>query len=100
MVDISGLNKAVVLKALYDRSHILGKGILQAVDHFTLKDAEEALIQTSYFDYLYGRVMKVDLSKDEFDEWGYDRDNGSGAAQKVIDQVRKNNEQMIEEPDL
>lgn len=27
------------------------------------------------FDYLYGRVLKVDLSGDEFEESLYDRDN-------------------------
>lgn len=36
------------------------------------------------FDYLIGRVMKVDLSRDEFSPWGYDRDNGEGAATKAI----------------
>lgn len=42
-----------------------------------------------YFDYLYGRVMKVDLSSDEsFEERLYDRDNGTGAAQRVIDRLR------------
>ena len=34
--------------------------------------------------------MKIDLSHDQFDEWGYDRDNGPGAAQKVIDKVKEN----------
>lgn len=29
-----------------------------------------------YFDYLYGRPLKVDLTGDEVDSWGYDRDNG------------------------
>jgi hypothetical protein len=34
--------------------------------------------------------MKVDLSSDvEFEEWLYDRDNGSGSAQQVIDSLRK-----------
>lgn len=33
--------------------------------------------------------MKVDLSSDvEFEEWLYDRDNGQGAAQRVIDGLR------------
>lgn len=33
--------------------------------------------------------MKVDLSNNnEFNEWGYDRDNGSGKAERVISQLR------------
>ena len=32
--------------------------------------------------------MKVDLSQDTFDGWLYDRDNGEGTAQKVIDELR------------
>jgi hypothetical protein len=41
-----------------------------------------------YFDYLMGRVMKVDLAEDILDESLYDRDNGEGAAKKAIDSIR------------
>lgn len=44
--------------------------------------------------------MKIDLSKNQIDEWGYDRDNEAGAAQKVIDKVKENYEQFIEEPNI
>ena len=40
------------------------------------------------FDYLYGRLMAVDLSGDEFDENMYDFVCGDGAAQKAVDSVR------------
>lgn len=91
MVDIKGLNKSEVLAALYNNSKPLGLGFL----HFDAKDmtvaeAEELLKQTTYFDYLKGRVMKVDLSHDDsFEERLYDRDNGNGAAEKVISGLRK-----------
>jgi hypothetical protein len=42
----------------------------------------------AYFDYLKGRVMKVSLKDNELDPWGYDRDNGQGAALRVIERVR------------
>lgn len=90
MVDIKGLNKAEVLTALYNNSKPLGLGML----HFdpkkmTVAEAEELLKQTTYFDYLKGRVMKVDLSSDDsFEEWLYDRDNGNGAAQRAVDTLR------------
>lgn len=89
MVSIEGLDKAKVLKALYDGSHIQGMGFLSAVDNFTEEDAKRLLEKQTYFDYLHGRIMKVDLSSDvEFNERLYDRDNGSGHAQEIIDKLR------------
>ena len=91
MVDIKGLNKAEVLAALYNNSKPQELGFL----HFdpkemTVAEAEEILKQTTDFDYLKGRVMKVNLSSDDgFEEWLYDRDNGNGAAQRAIDRLRK-----------
>lgn len=41
-----------------------------------------------YFDYLKGRVMKVELAGDDVDPWLYDRDNGQGAFARVIDELR------------
>lgn len=41
------------------------------------------------FDYLFGRVMKVNLSGDWFDEQFYDRDNGHGVAARAVERVRK-----------
>lgn len=91
MISIKGLNKAKVLKALYDHSHVQGMGFLQAVpDGFvTVEHCEDLLKKNTYFDYMYGRVLKVDLSGDEFKEWLYDRDNGEGAAQRAVDSVRE-----------
>jgi hypothetical protein len=37
-----------------------------------------------YYDYLRGRVMKVDLSKDQLKTGLYDRDNGEGAAERAL----------------
>ena len=94
MVDIKGLDKARVLKALYDHSHVQGSGFLQAVPDgvVTVEHCAELLAKYSYFDYLHGRVLKVDLSGDEFDERLYDRDCGEGAAQKAVDSVRAERE--------
>lgn len=81
MINIKGLNKAAVLKALYDGSHTQGMGFLQAVPPGTVTIEHCQMLLTStgypYFDYLYGRVIKVDLSGDSFDERLYDRDCGS-----------------------
>lgn len=93
MISIKGLNKAEVLKALYDHSHVQGMGFMQAVPEgiVTVEHCQMLLDSTGYpyFDYLYGRVLKVDLSGDEFDERLYDRDCGPGAAARAVDSVRK-----------
>lgn len=95
MIDIKGLDKAMVLKALYDNSHHQGLGFLQAVDSFTVDDARELLKHQTYFDYLHGKVMKVDLSGDSFEEYLYDRDCGEGAAARAIDSIRDSNSQRL-----
>lgn len=88
MVNIEGMDKAKVLKALYDNSHMQGLGFLRTVDDFTENDARELLKIQTYFDYLYGRAMKVDLSENQFEEWLYDRDNGAGAAQRAVNRIK------------
>jgi len=94
MVDIKGLDKARVLKALYEHSHIKCVGYTH--ERFPGDRDSEVLSvyvrpvteKQTYFDYLYRRVLKVDLSRDEFDERPYDRICGEGAAQRAVDSIR------------
>lgn len=90
MISIEGLNKADVLAALYNASRPQGMGFMHYDPKpMTREDAERLLARQTYFDYLHGRVMKIDLKKDiEFDEWGYDRDNGAGTALAVITSLK------------
>lgn len=90
IIDIEGLDKAEVLHALYHRSHVQGLGILQAIPAYTVEDARRDLDEQPgyYFDYLHGRVLKVDLFGDSFDSRLYDRDCGEGAAEEAIDKLR------------
>ena len=90
MVSTKGLRKSAVLAALYNASKPQGMGFLEFDPApMTEKEAEELLKYGTYFDYLKGRIMKVDLKNDdEFDERLYDRDNGLGAAQIVINHIR------------
>jgi len=78
-------NKAKTLAALYNAAKPQGLGLL----HFTPEDMTEdhantLLEDTTYFDYVHGRVMKVDLSGDEFSPALYDRDNGLGSAAAAL----------------
>jgi hypothetical protein len=94
-IDISKADKAAVLAALYNASHPQGMGFMQArTGIMSLEEARQAMDSgddhagyfTShggpiagrsriYFDYLYGRPLKIDLSSDVLDSRLYDRDN-------------------------
>ena len=89
LLNITGIDKADLLAALYNNSRTQGLGFLSAKPgNMTRDEAAELLKETPRFDYLHGRVMKVNLSKDEFDPWLYDRDLGQGAAQRVVEALR------------
>lgn len=99
-IDISGLDKAAVLAALYNAAHVRGAGYLQARDGDMTAEQARELIDSGanpdygherhgiYFDYLYGRVIKTDISGDSFNPGLFDRDNGAGAAERAIAQLR------------
>lgn len=89
-VNYKGIDKAELLVGLYNGSHQQGFGALQPMHNLTVEEARELLEQTSSFDYLYGKVMKINLSdNEEFEERLYDRDNGYGQAQMVVNGIRQ-----------
>lgn len=93
IVDITGLDKAEVLAALFNASHPQGWGWLHASSEAMTAEQAKALIDARggelYFDYIQGRVIKVNLASDTaFDSSLYDRDNGYGSAQRTIDRLR------------
>jgi hypothetical protein len=84
-IELNGKNKAKVLASLYNNAKPQGLGLLQFdAKPMTEGEAEELLKQQTAFDYLKGRVMKVDLSGDSFNSWLYDRDNGEGSAERAV----------------
>ena len=98
MISTIGLNRADVLAALYNASLPQGMGFLQYnAAPMERAEAETLLADGRYFDYLKGRVMKVDLSSpDTFDPWLYDRDNGPGSAERAIDALRSSGPGAVE----
>jgi len=116
-IDIAGLDKARVLCALYDAAKPQGMGRLHYVPgDLSIADAARIITRGDEridygvpprnvpeddrprmagfsrplsFDYLMGRVLKVDISGDTFSAWGYDRDNGEGAAHTAIERLRQ-----------
>lgn len=90
MIDITGLDKAEVLAALYNASKPLGMGAFHFLPgDLPIEEARELTKGRRKFEYVHGRVLKVDISGDEFDEYFYDRDNGDGAAARAVVSVRQ-----------
>lgn len=87
MINIKGVPKAEILVALYNASSPRGMGVLvgASAKPMTAELAESLLKELTYFDYVMGRPLKVDLAGDELDPRLYDRDNGGpGAAWEAI----------------
>lgn len=57
-------------------------------ENMTEAEADKILELETQFDYLKGRVLKVNLSGDSFDSRLYDRDLGEGSAQRVINSIK------------
>ena len=97
-ISLEGLDKAAVVPALYNASKPLGMGFLYYDPlPMTIEEARELLKESVDFDYLKGRVMKVYLGGDELDPWGYDRDNGQGAASRAISALVAGDENQLRE---
>ncbi len=89
-VDISDIDKKVLLQALYAHAKPLGMGKLHYIPNHQLTNQEmESILATDYIDYLHGRVMKIDISGDSMETRLYNRDNGEGLAETIIANLRK-----------
>jgi hypothetical protein len=92
-MNITGLNKAVVLAALYNSSKQQGLGALyhSGKQEMTLEEAEELISANPrmYFDYIHGHILKINLSENEVHTGLYNRDNGDGKAESIIEQLRQ-----------
>jgi hypothetical protein len=87
-VLIKNLDKAMVLMALYNASKMQGASFIGGNGSPMDKEQAEKLIKKDTdFDYLNGKVMKVNLGGDILELWLYDRDNGEGAGLRAIQGV-------------
>ena len=112
-VDIAGIDKGTLLAELFNHVGVLGLGFLQAgrgpermshnqgreiiaraqagdseADHARMFGQQVVARRPLYFDYLYGRPLKVDLADDQVRSDLYDRNNGQDALQKIVDGLR------------
>lgn len=87
-IDITNLDKAEVLAALFNASKQQGTGFLDptGASDMTVEDARQYTSRegSQYYDYLRGRVLKVDLTNNSIITGLYDRDNGQGAAARAL----------------
>lgn len=92
-MNIKRYNKAEIFSELYNGSKPLGLGVIEYNPSPMTKEEAQSILEECganlYFDYLKGRVMKVDLSGDELDLFLYDRDNGEGKARSIIEKLKR-----------
>ena len=93
-MNITGLDKAEVLAALFNNSRQQGMGFMHANGRadITADEAREIIKeQGDYYDYLRGRVMKVDIAPKDGELWTalYNRDNGMNAAENALASLKK-----------
>ncbi|TDC03135.1 hypothetical protein E1265_36615 [Streptomyces sp. 8K308] len=100
-IDVTGLDQAAVLAALYNASKLLGLGFLNPLSQnpMSVDEAREYLDSlpterypdgpSRYVDYCRGRVVKVWIGPGHLDPTLYDRDNGTGAAANAIAELRR-----------
>lgn len=85
-MNISGLDKAEVLAALFNASRQIGMGLFdnRGDSAMSIETARLIVAEQTDFDYLYGRVMKLSLDGEYLDTGLYNRDNGDGAAERAL----------------
>lgn len=95
MIDIRGIDKATLLAALVNAAKPAGRGRLHDDGKpMTREEAVAWIVEVGrfgpelYFDYVKGRPIKVYLERDTLEERLYDRDQGEGAAARVVAALR------------
>ncbi|TJZ85798.1 hypothetical protein [Paracoccus hibiscisoli] len=88
MFKIADADKPKALAALYNASQPLGMGFIHFTPEPMTEDEAAQLLadrgERPYFDYLKGRVMKLNFARDEIDTRLFDRDNGEGAGELAL----------------
>lgn len=89
VVDISNKLKDEVLLNLYNNAHSRGLGFSNYNPKpMNRKEAQDLLKRFTYFGYLPGRSLQIDLTYDIIDTSTYNKNNGAGAAEKAISLCR------------
>jgi hypothetical protein len=95
-VSFAGIDPAELVHALYLATRPLGMGHLHDKPNLTVDEVRAVISKCEdnglvYFDYLFGRPLKLtlELKEERFRHRLYDRDAGAGCAQEVVDDLRR-----------
>lgn len=94
MIDVTGISKAKLLAVLHAGSRARGLQGQRAMGRLSEAECSDYIGRARkgeriYFDTLCGRMMGVDVGGDRICEQAYDRDNGAGAAGRVVGELRR-----------
>jgi len=93
-IDTTGIDRAELLAGLFNAA-LPGQNLARLAydanpELMTIEEAQDLLnAGRDYFDYHRGRVIKCDVTRDQISVLSYDRDNGEGAAARVVAELRK-----------
>ena len=89
-MDISGLDKAKVLKALYDHALPLGNGMIDFNPNpLDIEEAQNFINSGKItFENVKGRAIKADLSGDRYNTWLCNLLYGDNAAEIAIERIK------------
>jgi len=90
-INISGLDKKELLRKLWENSQVASFFTMNHMPPPKLNEKELTESVNGYVDYLCGRVIKCDLTGNMADPQMYDRDNGKGAFEKIVIELRDAN---------
>lgn len=93
-MNIKGINKAKILAALFNHSRPQGMGLFSSLargSHDMSEEEAQGFLDAgqTYFDYVHGRILKIDLEGDELSTRLYNRDLGDGAAEYALRDIVK-----------
>jgi len=87
-IDISGIDKVELLRQLWKHSVVASFYKTTGLSSPSLNEIELKKCFDGYIDYLCGRVIKTDISKNKVNHYMYDMVNGYGLFEKIVDDLK------------
>ena len=87
-IDIKSIHKTKLLRSLWENSQTASFFSMSGLPAPDYDEQKAVNAVNGYIDYFQGRVIKCDISGDTADPRLYDLDNGKGAFQKIVSQLR------------
>lgn len=89
VIDITGIDKAELIAALYNASKTVGNSFLgKKILHMTPEHAQK-YVNLKRLDYLEGHLMKIDISQPMMSYEAYETAAGSGTVWAIVTNLRQ-----------